>query len=228
MRLPPLIPGEFVARDNRFRATVLVEGESIAAHVPTSGRMHELLLPGRTVWLRPQPRPGRKTPYDLVLVEHGDILVSIDSRLPNALMAERLHRRGWQGRPVRKLVREPPLGASRLDLLLEDEAGVIWMECKSVTLVIQGLALFPDAPTSRGVRHLQELTTVAEQGGRAAAVFIAQRADAVCFGAHRETDPAFADALVDAKRAGVTLCAYACRVSREEIAIARGIPVIMR
>lgn len=228
MRLPELIRGEFVARDNRFRATVLVAGDPTPAHVPTSGRMGELLLPGRTVWLSPQARPGRKTPYDLILVEHGDTLVSIDSRLPNALMAEHLRRHGWQGRPLRRLIREATLGASRLDLLLEDDAGVVWMECKSVTLVVEGLALFPDAPTSRGVRHLKELIAVAQRGERAAAVFIAQRADAMRFGAHRETDPAFADALAEARRAGVTIRAYACAVSRAEITIARSIPVLMR
>jgi sugar fermentation stimulation protein A len=227
MRLPTLIPGAFVARDNRFRATVLVGGAPVAAHVPTSGRMRELLLPGRTVWLSPQPRPGRKTPYDLVLVEHEGALVSIDSRLPNALMAERLRRQGWEGRPLRSLTREVPLGASRLDLLLEDEAGVVWMEVKSVTLVVGGLALFPDAPTTRGVRHLEELIAVAARGGRAAVAFVAQRADALRFAPHREADPAFAQTLAEAARAGVLIRAYACEVSRQEIAIARTIPVAL-
>ncbi len=226
MRLPPLIPAEFVARDNRFRATVLVGGAPTAAHVPTSGRMRELLLPGRTVWLRPQPNPNRKTPYDLVLVEHEGILVSTDSRLPNALVAEHLRREGWQGRPLRSLTREVPLGESRLDLLLEDEAGVVWMEVKSVTLVVEGVALFPDAPTTRGVRHLEELTRVAERGERAAAAFVAQRADAVRFGPHREADPAFAAALAAAERAGVAIQAYRCDVSLGEIAIAGPIPLV--
>ncbi len=228
MRLPPLVPGTFVARDNRFRATVTLEGATTKAHVPTSGRMRELLRPGCTVWLSLQMRPGRKTPYDLVLVEHKGVLVSIDSRVPNTLMAEHLREVGWQGCPLHSLTREVPSGASRLDLLLEDDAGVIWMEVKSVTLVIDGLALFPDAPTARGVRHLQELTQVAARGERAAVAFIAQRADAQCFDAHRETDPAFAEALAEAARAGVALHAYACQVSRQEITIARQIPVMQK
>jgi sugar fermentation stimulation protein A len=228
MRLPPLLPGEFVARDNRFRATVVVEGGPTAAHVPTSGRLAELLVPGRTVWLAPQHRPGRKTPYDLVLVEHQGGLVCIDARVPNALMAEHLRRDGWQGRPLRSLTREVPLGHSRLDLLLEDEAGVVWMEIKSVTLVERGLALFPDAPTTRGTRHLEELIAVAERGERAAAVFVAQRADAERFAPHRVADAAFADALARAAGAGVSLRAYACRVTHREIAIMTGIPLELR
>ena len=225
MRLPSLVPGLFLQRDNRFRATVIVEGTQHHAHVPTSGRMTELLVPGREIWLSPQDRPGRKTPYDLVLVEHEGGLVSIDSRLPNGLMAERLGQVGWQGRPLRGLTREVALGASRIDMLLEDSAGVVWLEIKSVTLVVKGLALFPDAPTTRGTRHLEELIAVVGRGERAAAAFVAQRADARRFGPHVAADPAFATTLARAQQAGVTLHAYACDVSRQEIRIARRIPV---
>lgn len=225
MQLPALTLGEFVARDNRFRATVLVDGMPSAAHVPTSGRMAELLVPGRAMWLTPQNHPSRKTPYDLTLVEHQGGLVCIDSRMPNKLMAEHLGTHGWQGRPLRGLTREVALGTSRLDLLLEDADGALWMEVKSVTLVVDGLALFPDAPTARGARHLEELIRVVEQGGRAAVAFVAQRADANRFAPNELADPLFAATLARAARAGVTLAAFACRVSHQEIAIAREIPV---
>ena len=225
MRLPQLVPGVFLQRDNRFRATVSVEGTPTRAHVPTSGRMAELLVPGRAIWLSPQSRPGRKTPYDLVLVEHEGGLVSIDARLPNALMAEHLGQTGWEGRPLCSLTREVTLGASRIDMLLEDAAGVVWLEVKSVTLVVDGWALFPDAPTTRGTRHLEELIAVAQRGERAAAAFVAQRSDARRFAPHVAADPAFATTLARAQQAGVMLRAYGCDLSMQEIRIARRIPI---
>jgi sugar fermentation stimulation protein A len=195
------------------------------AHVPTSGRMTELLVPGRTVWLSPHHHPHRKTPYDLTLVEHQGRLVCIDSRAPNVLMAEHLHQAGWHGRQLCQVSREVTVGASRLDLMLEDALGVVWMEVKSVTLAEDGLALFPDAPTTRGARHLEELINVVNAGGRAAVAFVAQRADAERFAPHGRNDRLFAETLARAASAGVALAAYACRVSHEEIAIAHPIPI---
>jgi len=209
-----LIPASFVRRDNRFRVTIRVGGKWMAAHLPNSGRLGDLLTPGRRVWLRPAHGPKRRTPYDLLLVEHAGTLVSVDARLPNRLVHEAL----LAGRlspfvGYRVVRREVRLGKSRLDFLLEGEGPRCWMETKSVTLVEDGVALFPDAPTVRGRRHLAALQKAAAAGDRATVLFVVQRGDAICFSPHPTADPAFAAALREAQTAGLEVYAYGCRVS---------------
>lgn len=225
MRLPPLLPGTLLRRDNRFRAAVRVGGEALAAHVANPGRLSELLVPGRSVWVTPRDGPHRLTPCDLVLVEHDGVLVSLDTRLPNRLFAEALR----AGRIVlgdyNAVATEVALGASRIDFRLSGPAGVCWVECKSVTLVIGGVARFPDAPTTRGRRHAEELVTAVGAGDAAAIVFVVQRPDATAFAPYPEADPALAVALREAADRGVSVHAFACCVSLEAIAIAREIPV---
>jgi sugar fermentation stimulation protein A len=233
IRFGQLVGAELVQRDNRFRVQVRMEGRVVSAHLPNSGRLGELLVPGRQLWLTPAPVEGRaerKTAYDLTLVEYGDRLVSVDARLPSALVAAalscgRLAR--WQGYAT--VQREVTHGASRLDLRLDahPEAPPCWIEVKSVTLVEEGAALFPDAPTARGRRHLAELVDIVDAGGRAAAVFVVQRDDPERFSPHSMADPAFAAALCEAKAAGVDVAAYRCRVTLEGIEITSSIPVVV-
>ena len=213
MRLPPLVAGRFVRRDNRFRVTVEVEGEPAAAHLPNSGRLTELLTPGRACWLAGFDDPRRKTRFDLVLVEYAGVLVSVDAQLPNGLFAEALAAGRLEPfRGTARFEREVQLGESRLDFWLRGPAGVCWVEVKSVTLVEGGVARFPDAPTARGVRHLAELTAAVERGEQAAVVFVIQRPDARCFTPHDRADAAFGAALREAKSAGVGVYAWACEV----------------
>jgi sugar fermentation stimulation protein A len=226
-----LVQGEFVQRDNRFRVQVRLGGRVAPAHLPNSGRLGELLVPGRRLWLTPasvEAQARRKTGYDLTLVEYRDRLVSVDARLPSALVAAalacgRLNRWGSYATVRREVFH----GASRLDLLLDDSMAEspCWIEVKSVTLVEDGVALFPDAPTARGRRHLQELIEIVRAGERAAVVFVVQRSDPACFSPHPSADPAFADALRAASAAGVDIAAYSCNVTRQGIEIARSIPV---
>lgn len=232
MRLPrDLRPGSFVSRLSRFSALVESGGGIVSVHVPNSGRLRELLVPGARVWLA-QPgwlgdaavarglRSGRRTAADLLLVEGPSGLVCVDARLPPLLVAEATRDGGWQGLPAGKALPEPRWGRGRFDLALEG-----WMvECKSVTLVRQGVALFPDAPTERGRRHLEALAGI---GAGAAVVFVVQRGDACSFAPNRETDPAFASALEDAARRGVLILAGRCRVSLEEVVLAERLPVHM-
>ncbi len=225
MRLPLLVRGQFVHRDNRFRATVLLEGQEVWAHVPNSGRLSELFTPGRAIWLAPAANAQRKTGHDLTLVETASVLVSVDARLPNPLFAEALARGSLPDWSCPTIEREVARGESRLDFRLSGPSGVTWVETKSVTLVEDGVALFPDAPTRRGRRHLETLTEAARAGDAAAVVFVVQRPDAQGFAPHREADPAFADALVQAAEAGVAVRAYACRVTRSEISLAEEMPV---
>lgn len=227
VRLPELVRGIFVQRDNRFRATVLVDDRPCAARVASSGRMQELLVPGATIWLAPALKPGRRTTYDLLLVEHGDTLVSVDSHLPNRLWPEFIQREGWLGEPVHELAAERPYGSSRLDFVLTAVDARTWMEVKSVTLVQNGRALFPDAPTTRGTRHVQELTRAVAEGDRAAVIFVIQRNDAATFSAHVQADPLFAATLVEASQRGVAVHAYACEVTISQVTIERRVPVYL-
>lgn len=226
MRFPILVPGHFVCRDNRFRATVTVDRVDTWAHVPNSGRLGELFTPGRPIWLAPAMDPNRKTDYDLKLVEYAGVLVSVDARLPNPLFEEALTEGLLADFDFPTVEREVTRRDSRLDFRLSGPAGVCWVETKSVTLVEDGMALFPDAPTRRGHKHLLELIDAVKSGDRAAVVFVVQRPDARCFAPHRAADPAFADVLHQAAEAGVEVRACICRVTWDEIAIVGEIPFV--
>jgi sugar fermentation stimulation protein A len=227
MRMPrPLIAARFVRRDNRFRVTVELDGQPAMAHLPNSGRLSELLTPGRVLRLAPMPAPRRKTPYDLKLVRYAGVWISVDARLPNPLFAEAFRAfslPGFEGytRPDPEVT----LGDSRIDFLLTGPAGRCWVETKSVTLVEKGIARFPDAPTERGQRHLRAMVCAVEQGDQAAVLFVVQRPDARAFGPHAEADPDFAQALRQALAAGVAVLACRCHVSEEEITLDEFIPV---
>lgn len=222
-----LIAGRFVTRDNRFRVTVEVAGKPAWAHLPNSGRLGELLVPGRQVLLVERPGGERKTGYDLSLVEVGGGWVSVDARLPNDLVEEAL--RAGRLEPLAgypELRREVSLGHSRFDFLLGGPGRLpCLVEVKSVTLVVEGLACFPDAVTLRGRRHVQELADSVEAGHRAAVVFVVQRDGAVGLRPHDESDPDFGRVLREAAQRGVEVYAYACRVGPGRVEIVRGLPV---
>ncbi|MCA9871610.1 MAG: DNA/RNA nuclease SfsA [Anaerolineae bacterium] len=228
-----LLPARFVRRDNRFRAQVTLDGELISAHVPNSGRLGELLVPGAAVWIRRHDRgAARKTASDLVLVAYSGVLVSIDSRLPNTLLAQALTSRSVpQFAGYTEIIPEVTVGQSRLDFLLSTGQGTsgserCWVETKSVTLVEDRTALFPDAPTERGLRHLRELMDLRERfGDRVAVVFVIQRPDAVAFAPHPTAHPAFAAMLREAWQAGVEVVAQRCQVDLNEISLADRVAV---
>ncbi|HOF86709.1 MAG TPA: DNA/RNA nuclease SfsA [Armatimonadota bacterium] len=215
-----LTPATFLHKPNRFVAVVEMAGETVTAHVPTSSRMRELLTPGAAVWLAPMAGARRKTAWSLVLARDGETLVSVDALAPNRLLARALAAgavpefAGWA-----LARREAFFGRSRFDFLLARGERRGWVEAKSVTLVEDGTALFPDAPTARGARHLEELIAARRDGCRAAALFIIQRADAARFAPHRALDPAFAAALARARAAGVEVYAYRCAVTQDGITL---------
>jgi len=225
VRLPALVRSTSVRRDNRFRVTVLLDGTGVAAHLADPGRLTELLRPGVGLWVAPARREGRVTAHDVWLAGHGNVLVSLNTRVPNAVFEEALRTGALMGRRYPNIQREVTLGGSRLDFLLTGDGGVCWVEVKSVTLVEDGVALFPDAPTARGRRHVLELVRAAPRGDRAAVVFIAQRPDPVAFRPHRALDPDLADALLYASARGVALHALAYDVTLREIRVARELPV---
>lgn len=222
-----LVEGRFVRRDNRFRVTVEVAGQEVWAHLPNSGRLGELLVPGRCTLLVERSGTERKTRYDLSLVAMEGGWVSVDARLPNDLVEEALRAGRLESLAGYATVRrEVTWGHSRFDFLLEAPGRrPCLVEVKSITLVIDGLACFPDAVTARGRRHVAELAEAIEAGYRAAVVFVVQRDDAVGMRPHHEADPDFARALCDAARRGVKVYAYACRVEPGRVEIERALPV---
>lgn len=236
-------PAIFVARPNRYRVVArrCDNGTLIDAHCPDPGRLQELLLPGVTVHISPAQHADRKTAYDLRFVEHPvhGQLISLDTRLPNQLVGEGLGQnffapfRDWQS--LRREVSVPhgaadvpPTITSRIDFqLIDADQRLCWLEVKSVTLVIDGCACFPDAPTTRGRRHLLELTHLVQSGARAAVLFIVQRPDASRLRPNWATDADFAQALVFAQQAGVEIYAYTCTLTATEAQLARPIDVIL-
>lgn len=226
----PLVQAIFLHRPNRFRVQVEINGREEGAHLADPGRLRELLTPGAELLLARQDTPHRKTRYDVRLVRHGAHWVSIDSRLPNRLVDEAL-RAGWL-EPLRgylEIYREIAHGQSRLDFCLRGPAlPDCWVEVKSVTLVDErGRALFPDAPTLRGRKHVEELGQLVRRGYRAVALFVIQRADAIAFAPHEACDPDFAQALRQAMATGVEVYAYRCRIAPAEATITDSVPVFV-
>ena len=221
-----LVEGIFLERVNRFLARVEVDGQEVGVHVANSGRMKELFVPGWRVLVRPVPGENRKTKFDLVLVDMGNALASADSRIPNALVAEGVangHLAQFGDYP--EVRREVTFGDSRLDLMLEGPPGRCYIEAKSVTLVENGVGLFPDAPTVRGVKHLHTLETVLEAGHRAAVIFVIQRPDASSFATSDPSDPDLAAAFRSAVAAGVEAYAYNCEVTERLIRLDQALPI---
>lgn len=231
MRLPgPLMQGRFVSRPNRFLTVLDLGGTEVEAHLPDPGRLKELLLPGAEVWARPSAGPGRRTRYTLSLVRASTgELVSLITTLPNELVDEalRLGRIGeLSGWTIE--ARERRWETSRFDFVLgRDGHARLLLEVKSVTLVEDRRALFPDAVTARGARHVQELTAAREAGVEAAVLFVVQRRDADSVTAARAIDPEFAEALTQARDAGVRLIAYRCRLTLREARITDPLPVFV-
>ena len=217
-----VIFGEFISRPNRFIAQVKTEAGIETCHVKNTGRCAELLTPGARVTLSVQDSPKRKTRCDLVAVEKGNLYINMDSQAPNRAAAEALPRLF----PGLTLVRpETVFGQSRLDFYLEQDGRGVFVEVKGVTLEENGRALFPDAPTERGVKHLKELEACLRTGLDAAVLFVIQMQGPVSFSPNRKTHPAFANALVEAKRAGVQLLAYDCLVTPDSMTLNEPVPI---
>ncbi len=226
MRYGTVIPGRFVDRPNRFVARVETAEGLQTVHVKNTGRCRELLIPGAPVYLERGNGSKRKTLYDLIAVEKGERLINMDAQAPNKVFGEWV--RGGGFLPGVTAVRpEVSYGDSRLDFRLETAAGPCLVEVKGVTLEEGGAALFPDAPTERGVRHIRELRRAAEAGLGAALFFVVQMENIASVAPNDKTHPAFGAALREAAAAGVRVCAWDCAVTPESIAIRRPVPVIL-
>lgn len=218
------LPATLIERPNRFLGIVKLDGRKVQAFIPNPGRMHELMVPGTRVYVIPKEGDHRKTKFDLTLMEYSNTLVSIDSRLPNYMLKESINNGldEFKGFHVDKA--EPSFHDSRLDLKLTDGTNQVLLEAKSCTLVENGIALFPDAPTKRGARHMNTLVKALEFG-RAAVCFIIQRNDAWEWRPNEKMDPEFTQALRNAVENGVEAYAYTCDINLETVSIQKRVPI---
>ena len=214
------VRGFFKERPNRFLALVEAEGRVLPCFLPNPGRMHELLIPGVEVILREAEKQNRKTRYDMIGVVIEGEMVSLDTRVPNRLVFEALKNRDIvEFSEYDDVKPEYTYRNSRLDFLLTNEKERCLLEVKSCTLVRDGVALFPDAPTLRGKRHLMELIEAKKEGYRACVLFIIQRTNAKVFTSNDKTDPDFGKALRDALANGVEAYAYYSKFDEKKVVL---------
>ncbi|MBE6708951.1 MAG: DNA/RNA nuclease SfsA [Ruminococcaceae bacterium] len=222
MKYKEIMQGVFVERPNRFIAKVLVNGTEDTVHVKNTGRCRELLVPGCTVYLSVSDNPQRQTKYDLVTVEkvteRGVITVNMDSQIPNAAAEEWLRSGGLFSADA-LIKREVRYGESRFDFYIEDGDRRAFLEVKGVTLENDGVAMFPDAPTERGVKHIKELVAAVNDGYEAYVLFVIQMKGVHEFRPNDVTHKGFADALRFAVDAGVKIIAMDCIVMPDSMKI---------
>lgn len=239
--------GIFKERPNRFIAMVDMGGRVEKCHVKNTGRLRELLLPGVKVYLEKSGNPQRKTAYDLVGVEKNGSYINMDSQAPNKVAGEWLRAQGWE-----HIKPESRFGNSRLDFYMEKPAfpeGDTWygegertggdasahshsaktirafMEVKGVTLEVDGIARFPDAPTERGIRHMEELIKARREGYEAYILFVIQMKGIRWLEPNDATHPAFGETLRRAAGSGVEILAYDCLAKPGSLTMDRPVPV---
>lgn len=226
MKYENIKEGIFIERPNRFIAYVEIEGRQEKVHVKNTGRCKELLCRGVRVYLEKSGNPERKTAYDLIGVEKDGRMVNMDSAAPNKAAGEWLALGGlFPG--VKRIRPECTYGNSRFDFYIETDESNIWLEVKGVTLETEGAALFPDAPSLRALKHVEELVQAKKNGYDAGILFVVQMEGVRYFTPNRQTQPAFALALEKAEAAGVGLYAYGCHVTRDSMEITYKIPVVL-
>lgn len=216
----------FLERPNRFLARVEMEGQEVLCHVKNTGRCRELLNPGAVVYLQKSDNPNRKTGYDLIAVEKGEMLINMDSQIPNYVAAEWL-RKGSLFPEGANIQMEKRYGNSRFDIYAEAGERKAFLEVKGVTLEVEGQARFPDAPTERGVKHVRELMGCVQEGYEAYLLLVIQMTGIQSFAPNWDTHPAFGSALQEAARAGVQILAYDCQVRPDEIVLDQPVPVLL-
>lgn len=229
MQYASVIRGQFCSRPNRFLAVVRIGGQEEIVHVKNTGRCRELLIPECTVYLSRSDNPNRKTKYDLIAVEKQregkpPLLINLDSQIPNAAAAEWLETGSlFSANAVFR--REVTHGSSRFDFSIMDGNIQSFLEVKGVTLEQDGIALFPDAPTLRGVKHLQELTACQQAEIPAYLLLVIQMKEIRAFRPNDAMHPQFGKALRRAAAAGVTLLARDCIVTPDSITIDAPVPI---
>ena len=223
MTYPNMTPGIFLSRPNRFIAHVEIDGLEEIVHVKNTGRCRELLQPGAEVWCQESANPARKTRYDLITVRKGSRLINMDSQAPNAAAKEWLSSGGLG--PIENLKAETVQGDSRFDFSFTKDGIPCFLEVKGVTLENDDVCAFPDAPTERGVKHLQGLTRLCREGCGAYVLFVIQMENVRYLHPNDATDPGFGAALREAAAAGVHVLAVDCRVTEDTMTIGKMVEV---
>lgn len=216
----------FLERPNRFIAYVEMSGEKETVHVKNTGRCAELLIPGTTVYIQESDNPERKTKWDLIAVKKGERLINMDSQIPNRAVQEWIEGGGLFS-DVRLIRPETTYGNSRFDLYVETGEKRVFVEVKGVTLEEDGVCRFPDAPSDRAVKHLEELIRAKKEGYETYVFFVIQMKNVKYFTPNTDTHPAFAEALKKAASAGVKIVAYDCEVTPESIEISSPVDVVL-
>ena len=226
MRYERIYEGIFLERPNRFIAYIEIDGQVETVHVKNTGRCKELLQPGAKVFVQKAANAERKTQWDLIGVQKGDRMINMDSQIPNKVVEEWI-RAGNLFEKVTLVKPETTYGKSRFDLYIEADGRKIFMEIKGVTLEEDGVVRFPDAPTERGVKHLQELIQAKKDGYEAYVFFVIQMKGVKYFAPNMVTHAAFGEALKEASESGVKVLAYDCNVKADEITICNPIEVYL-
>ncbi len=228
MRYKNIVEGEFVSRPNRFIAKVIVNGIEETVHVKNTGRCKELLIEGARVYLEISSNPNRKTKYDLIAVEkltdNGILLINMDSQIPNDVAGEYLKSSGlFSNKAIFK--REVTYSKSRFDYYIEDGERKVFVEVKGVTLEDNGVVSFPDAPTERGIKHIEGLIKAKKDGYDAYILFVIQMTPVKIFKPNDITHKAFGDALRRVKASGVEILAVDCKIGKDYIEFNKNISV---
>ena len=224
MKYQNVCNGVFINRLNRFVAEVEIDGVHERVHVKNTGRCRELLIPRTTVYLQAATNPNRSTRYDLIAVQKKQRLINMDAFAPNVAFYEYLQR-SHHVNGITTIKPEAQYGSSRFDFYVETLNRRIFIEVKGVTLEEDGVVMFPDAPTERGVKHLNGLVQCVHDGYEAQVVFVVQMSEVLYFTPNIKMHPAFADALISAKNAGVVVAAFDCSVTPDSMTIGKAIEV---
>lgn len=227
MKYKKISKGIFLDRPNRFIAHVEIQGATETVHVKNTGRCKELLLPGAEVVLEESQNPNRKTKFDLVCVKKGSRWINMDSQLPNQAAEEWILKGGLFPEKI-TLKREKKYGNSRFDLYVESEKRKAFIEVKGVTLEEQNIVRFPDAPTERGVKHIEELIRCMEDGYEAYLLFVIQMQGVEEFRSNWEMHEKFGEVLSLAEEKGVRILAYDCLVTEDTMEISFPVPVNLK
>lgn len=224
MRYENICEGRFVSRPNRFVAQVEIDGEIHTVHVKNTGRCKELLVENATVFLEKSQNPNRKTQFDLVAVEKNGRLINMDSQAPNKAVEE-FFKAGKIFSDLETLKPETVYKNSRFDFYGVHGETEFFAEVKGVTLEENGVVMFPDAPTLRGVKHLEELSNAVKSGFEGYIIFVVQMKDVKYFTPNTATHPEFATALKNAQKEGVKILCYDCDVTPDSMELRRAVEI---
>lgn len=231
MKYNKIVKGKFIERPNRFIAYCDIDGNVEKVHVKNTGRCKELLIEGCTVYLEESDNPNRKTKYSLVVVEKGERLINMDSQMPNKVVYEALENCLIQlpglNEEITYIKPEQKYHDSRFDIYLETKNKKVFIEIKGVTLEENGVVMFPDAKTERGVKHINELIKAKDNGYECYIFFLVQMDNVKYFTPNKKMHYELWEALKRAREKGVNIVSYDCNVDKESIVIKEAVEVIL-